>query len=75
MYLYDKIVPLHGAAISITLDWDSTFTSSFWRAFQEKLVTQVDLSTTFYLQTDGYSECTIQVLKDKLLACVMEFGD
>ena len=32
------------------------------------------MSTTFHPQTDGQSERTIQVLKDMLRACVINFG-
>ncbi|GKA23657.1 putative reverse transcriptase domain-containing protein [Tanacetum coccineum] len=35
--------------------------------------TQLDMSTTYHLQTDGQSERTIQTLKDMLRACVIDF--
>ena len=41
---------------------------------QKELGTRVDLSTSFHPQTDGQSEGTIQVLKDMLRACVIDFG-
>lgn len=34
----------------------------------------LDLSTTFYPQNCEQSERTIQVLKDMLRACVIDFG-
>ncbi|XP_070013471.1 uncharacterized protein [Nicotiana sylvestris] len=37
------------------------------------LGTQVNLSTTFYPQTDGQAERTIQTIKDMLRACVLDF--
>ncbi|XP_055826321.1 uncharacterized protein LOC129894682 [Solanum dulcamara] len=37
-------------------------------AFQRELGTRVDLSMEFHPQTDGQSECTIQVLEDMLRA-------
>ena len=40
---------------------------------QKELGTRVDLSTTFYPQTDGQS-WNIQVLEDMLRACVIDFG-
>ncbi|WMV29573.1 hypothetical protein MTR67_022958 [Solanum verrucosum] len=55
-------------------DRGSQFASCFWRAFQEELGTRVHLSTTFYPQTDGQSERTIQIVEDMLRACVMDFG-
>ena len=41
---------------------------------QKELGTRVDLSTAFHPQTDGQSERTIQVLEDRLRACVIDFG-
>ncbi|GJZ92055.1 putative reverse transcriptase domain-containing protein [Tanacetum coccineum] len=38
------------------------------------LGTQLDMSTSYHLKTDGQSERTIQTLKDMLRACVIDFG-
>lgn len=51
-----EIVYLHGVPISIILGWGSMFISSFWRAIQKKLGTQVNLSTVFHMQIDGKFE-------------------
>ncbi|XP_070003695.1 uncharacterized protein [Nicotiana sylvestris] len=51
------------------------FTAHFWQAFQKRLGTMVNLSTTFHPQTDGQAERTIQTLKDMLRACVIDFGE
>ncbi|GJX78425.1 putative reverse transcriptase domain-containing protein [Tanacetum coccineum] len=73
--LYKKgIVSRHGVPISIILDRDSHFTSRFWQSLQNALGTQLDMSTTYYPKTDEKSERTIQTLKDKLRACVIDFG-
>nr|GEX63946.1 reverse transcriptase domain-containing protein [Tanacetum cinerariifolium] len=50
------------------------FVSHFWQSFQESFGTQLDMSTTYHPETDGQSERTIQMLEDKLRACVMDFG-
>ena len=42
--------------------------------FQKALGTRLDLSTSYYPQTDGQTERTIQTLEDMLLACVIDFG-
>ena len=46
----------------------------FWKTLHAEFGTRLDLSTAFHPQTDGQSERTIQVLKDMLRACVIEFG-
>nr|GEV25474.1 putative reverse transcriptase domain-containing protein [Tanacetum cinerariifolium] len=45
------------------------------KAFQKALGTQLDMSITYHLQTDGQSERTIQTLEDMLRACVIDFGN
>jgi hypothetical protein len=42
--------------------------------FQEAMGTKVQLSINFHHQTNGQSKRTIQILEDKLRACVMDFG-
>ncbi|GJS65897.1 putative reverse transcriptase domain-containing protein [Tanacetum coccineum] len=70
-----EFVYRHGVPISIISDRDSHFTSRFWRSLQKALGTNLDMSTTYHLQTDGQSERTIQTLKDMLHACVIDFGN
>ena len=54
-------------------DRDPCFTSRFWKELQSALGIRLNFSTTFYPQTDGQSERSIQVLKDMLRGYVMEF--
>ena len=68
----DEIVCLHGIPLSIISDRGAQFTSRFWRSFQEGLGTKVKLSTSFYPQTDGQAEHTIQSLQDMLRDCVID---
>ncbi|MCF6774896.1 transposase family protein [Corynebacterium sp. MC-12] len=67
------LVRFHGVPLSIISNHGAQFTSHFWRSFQRGLGTKVKLSTTFYPQTDGQAERTIQTLEDMLRACVLEF--
>ncbi|KAI3815716.1 hypothetical protein L1987_15395 [Smallanthus sonchifolius] len=70
----NRIVSHHGIPLSIISDRDSGFTSRFWTSFQNELGTQLTMSTTYHLQTDGQSERTIQTMEDILRACVIDFG-
>ena len=67
-----EIVRLHGVPVSIVSDRDPRFTVHFWKSFQKAMGTRLTMSTTFYPQTDGQTERTIQVLEDILRACVLD---
>ena len=68
-----EIVRLHGVLVSIVSDRDPRFTTHFWKSFQKAMGTQLTMSTAFHPQTDGQLERTIQVLKDMLRACVLDY--
>ncbi|GKE33302.1 putative reverse transcriptase domain-containing protein, partial [Tanacetum coccineum] len=70
----DEIVTRHGVLVSIISYRDARFTSRLWQTFQKALGTRLDMSTTYYPQTDGQSECIVQTLEDMLRACVIDFG-
>ena len=65
---------MHGIPIYIISDRGTQFTSQLWRPMQKKLGTRVDISTTFHPQTDGQYDRIIQILKDMLRVCVIDFG-
>ncbi|GKA40986.1 putative reverse transcriptase domain-containing protein [Tanacetum coccineum] len=69
-----EIVSRYGVPISIISNRDSHFTFRFWQSLQSALGTQLDMSTSYHPETDGQSERTIQTLKDKLRAYVIDFG-
>ena len=72
--LYIKeIVRLHGILVSIISDRDPRFTSRFWGKLQEALGTRLNFSIVFHPQTDGKSEKVIQILKDMLRSCVIDY--
>nr|GEY16075.1 putative retroelement [Tanacetum cinerariifolium] len=62
------------AIITEYVDRDIHFTSRFWQSLQNALGTQLDMSTSYHLETDGQSERTIQTLEDMLRACAIDFG-
>ena len=65
----------NGIPFSIISDRGAQFTSYFWRSFKGSLGTQVKLSNSFYTQTDGKADRTINTLKNMLRECVIEFKD
>nr|GEV73516.1 putative reverse transcriptase domain-containing protein [Tanacetum cinerariifolium] len=69
-----EVFSRYGVPVLIISKRESKFTSQFWKLLNKALVTQLDMSTTYHLQTDGQSERTIQTLKDMLRACVIDFG-
>nr|GEX22031.1 putative reverse transcriptase domain-containing protein [Tanacetum cinerariifolium] len=73
LYL-NRIVARHRIPVSIIYDRDGRFTSNFYKSFQKALGTELSMSTTYHLETDGQSERTIQTLKDILCTCVIDFG-
>nr|GEW67348.1 putative reverse transcriptase domain-containing protein [Tanacetum cinerariifolium] len=74
--LYQKeVVYRHGVSISIISDRDHHFTSRFCRLLQKAFGTNLDMSTAYHPQTDGQIERTIQMLKNMLRACVIDFGN
>ena len=70
---FKEIVLLHGVPISIISDRGAQFTANFWKSFQKSLGAQVNVSTTFHLQTDGQEERTIQTLEDILRSLLLNF--
>ena len=68
-----EIVRLHGVLVSIISNRDPHFTSLFGNGKQPTLGLDLRHSTAFHPQTDGQSERTIQILEDRLRACVLDF--
>nr|GEZ81850.1 hypothetical protein [Tanacetum cinerariifolium] len=68
-----EIVRLHGTPSAIVSDRDPRFTSHFQKGLQKAWGTRLKFSTTFYPQTDGQSERTIQTLEDMLRSCALEW--
>ncbi|GKE55554.1 putative reverse transcriptase domain-containing protein [Tanacetum coccineum] len=53
MYL-NEVVTRHEIPVSIICDRDPRFTSNVWRSLQKALGTNLDMSTAYHPQTDGY---------------------
>ena len=68
-----EIVRFHGVPVTFVSDRDPCFTAWLWQSLQEALGTKLTLNTAYHPQTDGQSKRTIQILKDMLRACVLDF--
>nr|GFC35231.1 putative nucleotidyltransferase, ribonuclease H [Tanacetum cinerariifolium] len=70
-----EIIRLHGMPTSIISDWDSRFTSRFWKGLQNSWGTRLKFSTACHPQTYGQTKRTIQTLKDMLRSCALEWTE
>jgi transposase InsO family protein len=61
---------LHGLPVEIVSDRDSRFTSKFWQSLLSTLGIRPQMSTAFYLQTDGQTERLNQTIVAFLRAFV-----
>lgn len=59
----DNIYKLHGMPQSIVTDRDKIFTSEFWRELFQHMGATLQLSSSYYLQTDGQMERLNQCLE------------
>jgi len=60
-------------SVSTVSDRDTRLMSHFWRSLQGSLGTRLKFNTSYYPQTDGQLERTIQILEDILRACMLDF--
>ena len=67
-----EVIHLHGIPKKIISDRDSRFTSRFWTILQSVLGNQLNLSTTYYPETDGKTKRVNQVMEDMLRIYVMD---
>ena len=63
----------YGVPVSIMSDRDTRFVSQFWKSLRSSLGTKLKFSTIYHPQMDGHSKRTIQILEDKLRACMLDF--
>jgi hypothetical protein len=61
-----KIFRLHGLPQKIISDRDGKFMSLFWQELFNLLGTKLAMSSTRHPETDGQTECTIQMLENYL---------
>lgn len=66
---------LHGMPKRIVSDRDQRFLSEFWKAFMNRLKTELSPSTPFHPQTDGATEKVNQIVSTYLKAFATQFAD
>ena len=68
--VFDSVFKLHRLPERIISDRDSLFTSHFWKKLHSLLNIELQLSSAFYPQTDGATECANQTMTQMLRQCV-----
>ena len=68
--VFEHVYKLHGLPERIISDRDTLFTSIFWRKLHELLSTELCLSSSYHLQTDGATECANCTMTQMLRQCV-----
>jgi hypothetical protein len=63
---------LHGVPKEIVLDKDPKFTSNFWKGVFEGFETNLNLSTTYHLDSYGKIDRTTRIIEDMLRMYVMD---
>jgi hypothetical protein len=67
-----EFIHLHGIPKNIISDRDSRFTSRFWTSLQSLVGTQLNLSITYHLETDGKTKRVNKVMEDMIRMYVMD---
>lgn len=66
-----KVICLHGVPRSLTSDRDVKFISHFWREMWKRMNIQLQLSSSYHLQTVGQTEVVNHTLGN-LLCCLVQ---
>jgi hypothetical protein len=69
-----KIVCLHGVPKRIVSHRATQFTSKFRLRLHETMVTHLDFSSTYHLQTNEQTERVNQILEDMLRVYALQYG-
>jgi hypothetical protein len=67
-----EFVRLHGVPKVIVSDKDPTFTSNFWTGLFKGFGTNLNLSTTYHLESNGQTSMTNKIIEDILRMYVMD---
>ena len=68
--MFEQIYKLHGVPKNIISDWDSLFTSVFWKHLHELVGTKLQMSSAYHPQSDGATEKANKTLTQMLCQCV-----
>lgn len=59
----NNVYRLHGMPQTLVSDRDTVFTSKFWQSVFQATCTELRMSTTAHLETDGQTECVNQSIE------------
>jgi len=68
--MFDSVYKLHGLPERIISDWDSLFTSKFWKRLHRLVGTELRMSSAFHPQTDGATERANRTVTQMICQCV-----
>jgi hypothetical protein len=67
-----EVAKLHGVLKAIVLDIYPKFTSNFWKGLFKGFGTNLNLNTSYHLESDGQIERTNKIIKNMLRMYVMD---
>jgi len=68
--MFDRIYKHHGMPKNIVSDRDTLFTSTFWKRLNKLTGTELRMSSSFHLQSDGTTERANRTVTQMLRQCI-----
>ena len=68
--VFENIYKLYGLPNYIVSNWDSLFTSTFWKRLHNLISIKLKLSSVYYSQTDGSTERMNRTITQMLRQCI-----
>ena len=68
--VFENVYKLHRLPNYIVSDWDSLFTSTFWKRLHNLISIKLKLSSVYHSQTDGSTERMNRTITQMLRQCI-----